>query len=248
MLLRKTIMKRLIFLFFLLLSTASVGIAQEADGVEVSLSSGYVLPSSPMTFSNYWTMQYGGGLAAGIPLSPTIMLIGSFEHYQFKLNKSGVDNSFDTNYMRDIWIFDRVTMNPSADPSTVTSVSANLRFAPSGLSGMLSPYFVGGLGVMRFSLSEISIPTTSVLTVDGSEISMTAQQGVYGGVETAAYFQYGIGFDVRVSGAIDMFVEARYASGQTAYVYAGVRGLASTHPDRPRLHPLPPRCGAHRRP
>ena len=33
-------------------------------------------------------------------------------------------------------------------------------------------------------------------------------------------------------------LEARYASGQTAYVYAGVRGLASTHPDRPALELL----------
>jgi predicted Zn-dependent peptidase len=33
-------------------------------------------------------------------------------------------------------------------------------------------------------------------------------------------------------------LESRYASGQTAYVYAGVRGLASTHPDRPALELL----------
>jgi predicted Zn-dependent peptidase len=33
-------------------------------------------------------------------------------------------------------------------------------------------------------------------------------------------------------------LETRYASGQTAYVYAGVRGLASTHPDRPALELL----------
>ena len=33
-------------------------------------------------------------------------------------------------------------------------------------------------------------------------------------------------------------LEARYASGQTAYVYAGVRGLAATHPDRPALELL----------
>jgi predicted Zn-dependent peptidase len=33
-------------------------------------------------------------------------------------------------------------------------------------------------------------------------------------------------------------LEARYASGQTAYVYAGVRGLPSTHPDRPALELL----------
>lgn len=216
-------MKRLSIVFVLLLLALAPGYAQQTDGVEVSISSGYVLPSSPMSFSNYWSMQYGGGLAAGIPLSPTITLVGSFEHYQFELKKDGVNNGFDTNYMRDIWIFNRVTMDPSADPSTVTSVSANLRFAPTGLSGVLSPYFVGGLGVMQFSLSEISIPTTSVLTVGGSEISMTAQQVVTGGDQTAVFFQYGMGFDVRVSALFNMFVEARYANGlnkgiRTSYI------------------------------
>ena len=219
----KTIMKRSSVLLVILLLTISTGVAQQHDGVEVSVSSGYVIPSSPMSFANYWTMQYGGGLSAGIPLSPSIRLIGSFEHYQFKLNKDGVNNGFDTNYMRDIWIFKSVSLNPSADPSTMTTVSANLRFAPSGISGSLSPYFAGGVGVMRFSLSEISLPTTSVLTAGGSDISMTAQQSVTGGVETSAFFQFGMGFDIRLTQSFDMFVEARYASGlnkglHTAYV------------------------------
>jgi hypothetical protein len=223
MLFRKTIMKRSSVLLVLVLLAISTGFAQQTDGVEVSASSGYVIPSSPMTFANYWTMQYGGGLSAGIPLSQTMRLIGSFEHYQFKLNKDGVNNGFDTNYMRDIWIFKSVSLNASADPSTMTTVSANLRFDPSGISGSLSPYFVGGVGVMRFSLSEISLPTTSVLTAGGSDISITAQQSVTGGVETSAFFQFGMGFDIRLTQSFDIFVEARYASGlnkglHTAYV------------------------------
>jgi hypothetical protein len=223
MLSRKTIMKRSSVLLILLLLTISMGYAQQNDGIEVSVSSGYVIPSSPMTFANYWTMQYGGGLSAAMPLSPAITLIGSFEHYQFKLNKDGVSNGFDTNYMRDIWIFKSVSLDPSADPTTMTTVSVNLRFAPSGISGSLSPYFTGGVGVMRISLSEISLPTTSVLAAGGSDISMTAQQSVTGGVETSAFFQFGMGFGVRLTQSFDMFVEARYASGlnkglHTAYV------------------------------
>ena len=216
-------MKRSSVLLVLILLTMSMGYAQQNDGIEVSVSSGYVLPSSPMTFANYWTMQYGGGLSAGMPLSPSITLIGSFELYQFKLNKDGVNNGFDTNYMRDIWIFKSVSLSPSADPSTMTTVSANLRFAPSGISGSLSPYFTGGVGVMRFSLSAISLPTTSVLTAGGSDIAMTAQQTITGGDQTSAFFQLGMGLDIRLAGSFDMFVEARYASGlnsglRTTYV------------------------------
>jgi hypothetical protein len=166
-----------------------------------------------MTFANYWSMQYGGGLQVGVPVSQTITLFGSVEHYQFKLNQQGINEGFNTDYMRDIWIFKSVSLNPSADPSSVTTVAANVRVTPSRLSAVLSPYFVGGLGVLRFSLSEIKLPTTSVLSVNGSDIAMTAQQGVTGGVETSVFFQFGMGFDVRLTQSFDMFVEARYASG-----------------------------------
>ena len=216
-------MKRLSILFVLALLTVTPGNAQQDPGLEVSVSSGIVLPSSPMTFSNYWNAQYGGGLRAGYPLSRSVTLVGAVEYYQFKLNQNGVANGFNTSYMSDIWIFKSVSLNASADPSSVTTVSANLRFAPSKLTGTVSPYFIGGVGVMRFSLSEIKLPTTSVLSVNGSDIAMTAQQTITGGAETSAFFQLGMGFDIRVSQAFDVVVEARYASGlnsglRTTYV------------------------------
>jgi hypothetical protein len=216
-------MKRMILLSLVLLLAVTIGNAQQTDGLEVSVSSGVVLPSSPMAFANYWNVQYGGGLRAGYPLSPSITLVGAVEYYQFKLNQNGVAKGFDTQYMRDIWIFNNVSMNPSADPSSVTTVSANLRFAPSRLAGVLSPYFIGGIGVMGFSLSEIKLPTTSVLSVNGANISMTAQQTITGGVQSSAFFQFGMGFDVQLTQSFDLVVEARYASGltnslHTAYV------------------------------
>ena len=216
-------MKRLSMLFVLALLTMAIGNAQQNYGVEVSVSSGFVFPSSPMTFADYWNVQYGGGLGVGIPLSQSTTLIGAFEHYQFKLNQDGVTKGFDTQYMRDIWVFKSVSLTPSADPSSVTTVSANVRMAPSKLSGMLAPYFIGGIGVMRFSLSEIKLPTTSVLSASGSDISMTAQQNITGGDETSMFFQLGMGFEVQLTQTFDLFVEARYASGltnglHTAYV------------------------------
>jgi opacity protein-like surface antigen len=216
-------MKRILFLSLFLLLAVTIGNAQQHPGIEVSVSSGVVLPSSPMAFANYWNVQYGGGLRAGYPLTESITFVGEVEYYQFKLNQSGVANGFDTQYIRDIWIFKSVTLSPSADQSTVTTVSANMRVAPARLGGILSPYFIGGIGVMRFSLSEIKLPTTSVLTVNGAEISMTAQQTITGGVQTSAFFQFGMGFDIPLTQSFDLSVEARYASGltnnlHTAYV------------------------------
>jgi opacity protein-like surface antigen len=209
----KTIMKRLSILFVLAVMMTGEGFAQRNSGVEVIVSSGYLLPSSPMTFSNYWKMQYGGGIGAGIALSPSVTLLGAVEYYRFTLNATGVGDSYDTKYMRDIWAFTDVSLTPAADPSSVLSVSANLRVSPAGTSGVLSPYVTAGAGVMRVSLGKISLPTRSVVSVDGSDIAMTAQQSITGGNETSPLVQVGVGLDVHVTAVMIFFVEARYAHG-----------------------------------
>jgi hypothetical protein len=220
---RKTPMKRLICVLMLIVLGVAGATAQQAYTLEVSLGSGIVLPTSPMTFADYWKIQYGGGLRVGVPLSSSVTLFGSVEHYQFKLNVDGVNKAFDTQYMRDIWIFKSVSMDPSADASSVTTLSGNARVVPANFSGLLSPYFTGGFGVLRFSLKEIKLPTTSVLSVNGADIAVTAQQTVIGGDATSAFFQFGMGFDIHVSHSFDAFVEARSAIGlnsglRTSYV------------------------------
>lgn len=211
----KTLMRRMRILILLTAMMMGVAIAQEGGGLEVSLTAGTVLPSSPMTFANYWTAQYGGGLRAGFPLSESVSLIGSLEYYSFTMNETGVKDGFNTDYVRDIWIFDRVTMSPSADQSSVLALSANLRVAPSPRSGLLSPYFIAGLGVMRVSMSEISMPVTSVLTINTNTIDMTAQNRIVGGDQTAVLLQSGLGVNFKISDSFNAFVEARYAIGFT---------------------------------
>ncbi len=206
-------MKRLSILFALVLLTLTPVSAQQQSGIEVSLSSGYVLPSSPMTFSNYWKMQYGVGVGVGIPMSETVTLVGSVEYYKFALKPAGISSSFDTQYMRDIWAFTDVSLAPTADPSSVASASATIRFSPSHRSGPLSPYVLAGVGVMSLSLGEISLPTTSVMTANGSNISMTALQTITGGSTTSALAQFGVGLDVHMTSLVNLFVEARYVHG-----------------------------------
>jgi hypothetical protein len=202
-------------LLVLVLLTMTMGNAQQNYGVEVSVSSGFVIPSSPMTFANYWRMQYGGGIGGGYALSQSITLLGSFEYYRFRLNEDGVNKGFDTKYMSDIWIFDRVSLNPSADPSSVIALSANVRVAPSTLSARLSPYFIAGIGVMHFSQSDIALPVTSVLSINSAEIAMTADTKIVGGNETAGFVQGGMGIDFKVAESFNIFIEARCAIGLT---------------------------------
>ncbi len=227
MLFGKTLMKRTSLLLMLILWMTAAGLARQTSGIEISVQSGIALPASPMSFSDYWKFQYGGGLSVGYPLSSSVTLLGSFEYHRFNLNEDGVHSGFDTEYMRRIWILDGVSMNPSADPGSVLSVSANVRIAPLGLSGRLSPYFVAGVGIARFSLSDIELPTTSVLSVNNTTVAMTANTRIIGTKETVLSVQGGVGFDYRIAEPFSLFVEGRYAVGLTkgessAYVPLGV--------------------------
>jgi len=216
-------MKRSKIVILLLLLLMTAGYAQQDIGLEVSLSSGFVSPSSPMTFSNYWKMQYGGGASVGFALSPSIILMGSVEYYRFNLSVDGVNEGFDTKYMSDLWSFDKVSLDPSADPSSVMTASLNVRVTPGVVGGMISPYFLVGIGMMRFTLSEIALPTTSLLSLDSSSISMTAHRTITGGEETEVMVQGGLGADIHLMPLLTLFIEARYAQGfsknlGTAYI------------------------------
>ena len=213
MLFGKTIMKRSIIFFTLLFLGIISGNAQRDHSVELSMSSGYVIPVTSMTFSDYWKMKYGGGVRAGIPLSQSVILLGSFEYYQFKMNENGVKKGFDANHMRDIWLFDQVSLNPTAGPSSVTTGAIDMRVSPSGVPGFLSPYLIGGVGVMHFSLGKINLRPTSVLPIDSSNIIMTAEQIITGGTTTTMFFELGVGIDFRLAESYDLFLEARYTNG-----------------------------------
>lgn len=200
----------LVVLAFVMLTTVN---AEEASGVDITVSSGYVLPSSPMTFSSYWKMQYGAGIGAGVPLSNAVTLLGTVEYYRFALNTTGVSNSFDTQYMRDIWAFSDVSLRSTADPSSVVSAAVNLQVSPSAVTGIVSPYFTGGIGVMSLTLGEIALPVTSVVSANGSQVSMTALQKITGGTQTSALVQFGVGVNLRMTSLMHVFVEARFVHG-----------------------------------
>jgi opacity protein-like surface antigen len=212
---RKTLMKRTgcaVILALMLMTGAS---AQESSDFTVFASSGVVLPSSPMAFANYWKMQYGGGVGVGYALTSSVTLMGSFEYYRFKLDEQGIQDGFDTQYMRDIWLFTDVTLHPSAAASSVKTISANLRMVPSASSRIMTPYGLAGVGLMSFAMAEIVVPTTNVITIDGTEIPFTADRTISGGTMTAAYIQLGLGAEFDIITLIKPFVEARYVLGMT---------------------------------
>jgi len=213
-------MKRTGLVFLLVLLSTTGGNAQQSHDVEISVGAGVAFPSSPMTFADYWQPHYGLSAGAGVPLSESVTLTGSVEYQRFTLDEAGVSGAIDTDYLREIWAFEDVTTVSTAGSSSATTLSANVRVSPSGLSGLLSPYVTAGLGVRWFTLGEIQLATTSTLSVNGSHIPMTANQTVIGGTETSALMQVGLGVDIRAAASFDIFVEARYAFGLTREIGA----------------------------
>jgi hypothetical protein len=208
-------MKHLFASLALIVLLTSVGTAQMEGQFEISASSGLALPSSPMTFSEYWNMQYGGGIGVGYFLTSSTSLTGFVEYYRFNIDQGAISNAFNTAFLREVWILDGVGTTPSADPSSILTVGVNARFATTAFLGSIAPYLVVGAGMMQFTLSEIALPTTSILTVNGEDIAMTAERRITGGTETAAFIQCGAGFDINLTESIRPYLEARYVLGMT---------------------------------
>jgi opacity protein-like surface antigen len=213
-------MNRYCVTLVLLLMTMTGGIAQQGSGIDLGLSTGYVIPSTPMSFANYWKMQYNVGAEAGLALSPVVTLTGAVEYTRFILYEDGLKEGYDAMYARDIWIFDDVTFYPVADPSSVVTLSANLRVSPE-VSGFVSPYVTGGGGIMWFALSEILLQPTSTLTVGGTPVEMMSEQTIVGGKETVFFMQAGVGLHFNVSSTVRPFIEARYVIGLTGQAKPG---------------------------
>jgi hypothetical protein len=206
-------MKRINICIAVVLSAMSAVLAQGSSNFDVSFSSGIAIPTSPMTFANYWKMEYGGAVGAAVTLSPSVSLTGTFEYYQFDLDNDGISEGFDTKYMRDIWVFSNVSLNASAASSSISTLALNLRIAPSELTGMLIPYVVAGGGMMWYSMSEISLPTNSTIDIAGSPVTISARRRITGGNETVPFVQFGMGMDVQWLDPVIIFIEARYTRG-----------------------------------
>jgi hypothetical protein len=68
---------------------------------------------------------------------------------------------------------------------------------------------------MQFTLSQVAMPATSVVKVGNSTISMTSEQTILGGTETAGFLQGGIGFEFELSSMFKPYIEGRYVFGFT---------------------------------
>jgi opacity protein-like surface antigen len=210
-LLQEIIMKKICLLFICILIVGSISSAQKSKDIVVSLHGGSAFPSTPMSFSQYWKMSYGGGGGVEIPVSSSMTIGANVDYYQFVMDEEGIRNSFATTHMRDIWAFNDVSIKPVASNSSVMSIALNMRIESPDLNGALRPYLIVGGGLLKYSFAEIDLPVKSTIVMNGESVSMTSQQKIIGGDKTDPFVQLGIGVNYYLSSSLGIFAEARYS-------------------------------------
>ena len=204
-------MKNICLWSVIIFAAVSISFAQKSKDIVVSFQGGSAIPSTPMSFSQYWKMSYGGGGGVEIPVSASVTIGANVDYYQFTMDDEGIRNSFATSYMRDIWAFNDVSIKPTASNSSVMSIALNMRIESPDLKGALRPYLIVGGGMLSYSFAEISLPVKSTIVINGESISMTSQQKIVGGDKTDPFFQLGLGINYYLTSSLGIFAEARYS-------------------------------------
>lgn len=204
-------MKNIRLWSIILLIAVSISPAQKSADFIVSLHGGSAIPSTPMSFSQYWNMSYGGGGGVEMPLSSSITIGVNVDYYQFIMDEEGIGNSFDTKYMRDIWAFNAVSLKPAASNSSTLSIAVNVRIESPDLNGAFRPYFIAGGGILQYSFAEITLPVKSTIAMNGESVTITSKQKIVGGDTTDPFLQLGMGVNYYLTSSLGIFAEARYA-------------------------------------
>ena len=188
-------MRKIIFNIFLLLVTAVNVFAQEPNKVELYGNSGISFPAGPDEFSDYWKMGFNLGGGIGYPLTPNFVLIGYFDFNSFKFD----DDAFLEDYG-----LGGSGLSVSGGEASVITLSGNLKINLQTSSSQARPYLIGGIGLFKLSVSDMTIYDR-----------FGGFAKTEGDSETAFSVLLGAGIDFAVGERMDLFFEGKYAIGFT---------------------------------
>jgi hypothetical protein len=169
---------------------ASTAFGQEEKRATLSLSGGVSFPSQPSVFSDYWKMGFNFGASLGYALSPFLTIGGSFDYNNFAFDEEGfLKNLGASGY----------GITVSGASASIISVMGNLKVSLTPAS--VSPYFFGGLGFSRISLSDA--------TISGGGESATVKFGS----NSVFSVLFGAGLDIPAGKATKVFLQGAYGIG-----------------------------------
>jgi len=181
-------------------------IAQQSEPVNFSVNSGMAFFVSPEEVTDYWSKGFILGAGLGIPFTPQLMLQVYFDFNNFKFDKS--------KYLRD-YGFGTYGISISGGSITAITVAGNLKInlVSNKTPSSVYPYLLGGVGLFRLSIGDMSVYDTSDVVI------------IPGEAESDFSVLLGLGFDIPVGEKINLFIEGRYI-------------IAFTDGDNPQILPI----------
>ena len=178
-------------IFVCLLSTSASG-----EGMFL-LNGGVSIPTGPDPFKDFWgagiSLGGGGGVTLGDSKQPALLVSVDY-------NRHPIDGDA---FLSDLGVSD-LGVSLSGGSITLLNLMANLRFNLTPVDAKASPYFIGGVGMFRLSVSDI------VATGGGQVITEPIDAA-----ETKLGIGFGAGVDINVGENVGLFIEAKYGIGFT---------------------------------
>jgi hypothetical protein len=166
--------------------------AASANKVELYFSGALAFPLEPDEFSDHWktsVLNLGGGI--GHKIIPAISANVYFDWCNF-----GFDGP---QFARDMGVGGEVSIS-GLDASVMTIMGNVKAVVPSGI---LRPYFWGGLGLFILSIDD------GTVSIDDFVIPLE------GDSENALGINFGAGIEVTVAKTVDLFFDGRFVLGFT---------------------------------
>lgn len=188
-------MSRLIVPFCIIVAFIQTSFAHEQmKKVSYSVNAGLSLPSAPDDFSDFWKTGFNIGGAIGYPLEANLAFQACLDYSSFTYDKD--------RYLSD-YGFPGLNIIIDGGNTSIFTASANLKVMLSPHGSFVSPYFIGGLGFLRLSLSDMTRSFQGDI------------YGLKGASETAIAVFFGAGFDFVINERVIFFAEGKYGVGFT---------------------------------
>jgi opacity protein-like surface antigen len=187
-------MKKFLPFFVLALFLLNFSFAQDARKIQIILSGGISIPSSPTEFTDYWNLGFNGGGGIGYIFSPNFSANAYFDFNTMSLNED--------KFLNDLGAPPGVSIEGGS--INVITVMANVKGNLITKPKSVSPYFKAGIGLFSLSATDVTVSyqgQSQTVSVDASEEALGI---IFGG-----------GIDFPVSPTVLVFVEGNYCVGFT---------------------------------
>lgn len=181
-------MKRCLFILVTLMVMSALVSAQVPNPISLYVGGAVSIPSSPEVFSELYKTGFHGWGGVGYKFMPNFQVVGKIEYQRFAL---------DWGELGDVM---------SGGHNNMLMFGADGRFAFGLPAAPVKPFVLGGVGMARVSVSEIS-SSDPLLQAGLNDLRYDA--------ETKMYFNVGAGVEMKAGPMLNLFAQIRYVSVAT---------------------------------